>query len=467
MAKRLRGIQKPRLGSKPLTRYASRADEVLAFAEKLGWELMPWQKYVLVESLRVDKNNEWIRTFNGVLVARQQGKSALMRLRLLAGLYLWGETWIAMAQTLKQAEHQLYQGYEDLVQAGLWDDATMKFWQSNGRQKLKIGKGSWTILAANKDAVRGFTGSLWIDEIRDVSSESFSAAVPITTSYPNAQVYVTSNAGSDHSTVLNELRSNALTSPDKSFGWYEWSADPDLSHLDPQAWMQANPAMGYRMKEKVLHEALRTDTIEAFLTERLCRWIRARLSPWVLNSVESCAVEGLTFEPENATWFAFDVSVDRKRADLVAAQQQDDKVKFGLVQSWEIEMGVIDDVKIASDIADFARRYFTQSIAYDKWTSGAIAQRLASAGFVVADTSGAAFAQACDETLTGFNSKRLMHTGNELMVTHFMACVKKNASDGGWRVVRRDSHSSISAAVAAIMAIHHASKVQREGAIYF
>lgn len=456
-AKVVLGASKPRLGSRPL-RKSSKVDEVLKFAEALGWELMPWQEYVLTEGLRHEKNGDWSRSMVGVLVARQQGKSALMRLRLLAGIYLWEETWIAMAQTLKQAEHQLVQAYDDLVAAGLWDSSRMKFYQANGRQSLKIGRGSWTILAANRDAVRGFTGSLWVDELREIPEIAWEASVPVTTSYPNAQIWVTSNAGSDHSTVLNELRSTALTFQDDSMGWFEWSADPELSHLDIEAWKQANPALGYRTKVKAIEDALKTGRMESFLTERLCRWVRAMESPWVYGTWEACTVEDLKFEPGDYTYFGLDVSIDRRRADLVAAQKEGDHVKFGLVKSWVADEGVIDDVKIASDVAEISRKFGTVIIGYDRWTAGNIASRLASARFNVADTSGSTFAQACDEVLAGLNSGRLKHTGNETLTAHFMACVKKPAADGGWRVVRKDSHTNISAAVASIIAVHHASK---------
>ncbi len=460
-SKIVKGASKPRLGSRSLKK-PSKFDEVEAFAKALGWELMPWQVHVLTEALRYEKNGDWSRSMVGVLVARQQGKSALMRLRLLAGIYLWEETWIAMAQTLKQAEHQLYQAYDDLVAAGLWDSSRMKFYQANGRQSLKIGRGSWTILAANRDAVRGFTGSLWVDELREIPEEAWTAALPVTTSYPNAQVYVTSNAGSDHSTVLNELRSTALTFQDDSFGWFEWSADPELSHLDVEGWKQANPALGYRTKVKVLEDALKTSRMEAFLTERLCRWVRALESPWVYGTWEACHTDDLKFEPSEHTYFGLDVSIDRRRADLVAAQKDGDKVKFGLVRSWVSDDGVIDDVKIASDVAEIMRKFATVSLGYDKWTTGSIGSRLASARFNVIDVSGARFAQACDETLTGLNSGRLQHTGNDILTAHFMACVKKPAADGGWRVIRKDSHTSISAAVASIIAIHHASEPAQE-----
>jgi phage terminase large subunit-like protein len=147
---------------------------------------------------------------------------------------------------------------------------------------------------------------------------------------------------------------------------------------------------------------------------------------------------------------------------LVAAQKDGEKVKFGLVKSWISEDGVIDDVKIASDVAEIMRKFATVNLGYDRWTTGSIGSRLASARFNVVDVSGANFAQACDETLTGLNSGRLQHTGNDTLTAHFMACVKKPSPAGGWRVIRKDSHTSISAAVASIIAVHHASEPAQE-----
>ena len=132
------------------------------------------------------------------------------------------------------------------------------------------------------------------------------------------------------------------------------------------------------------------------------------------------------------------------------------------MKSWVADEGVIDDVKIASDVAEIMRKFATVILGYDRWTAGAVASRLASARFAVADTSGSVFAQACDEVLTGLNSKRLMHTGHDTLTAHFMACVRKPAADGGWRVVRKDSHTNISAAVASIIAVHHASKTHQD-----
>ena len=53
--------------------------------------LLEWQKYFLNEALKVDDNNQFVyRQILGIL-ARQNGKTHLMRRRILAGLYLFDE----------------------------------------------------------------------------------------------------------------------------------------------------------------------------------------------------------------------------------------------------------------------------------------------------------------------------------------------------------------------------------------
>lgn len=464
-----KGSAKPRLGSKPLKRFATKAEEVFEFAEALGITLMPWQRYVLTEGLRVDKDGQFIRRTVGVLVARQQGKSSLMRLRLLAGVVLWGEVWISMAQNLKQAEHQWQEAIALLQNSEKYAAMIKKIYQANGRQQLEATNGGkWLIVAANRDAARGYTGNLWIDELREITPEAFKASAPVTRSYPNSQIWVTSNAGDAYSEVLNNLRAQALMAPSKRLGWFEWSADPELELRDRAGWYQANPALGWLTREADIAADLQQARPQDFITETLCRWVENLELAWVMGSWESCEVAELQFKAEEPTWLAIDVTPDRRRADLVAAQiTAEGRIGIGIMQSWESLDGVIDDLVIAGDVATWARKYYTQVIAYDKWTAANVAGRLAAAGLPVQDCSGHLFARACDETLTAMNSKRLAHLGGEVLTQHFMACVRKPAADGGWRVVRNGAATNISAACAGIMAIHFANQPLPEASISY
>ncbi len=54
---------------------------------------------------------------------------------------------------------------------------------------------------------------LYIDELREWTQESFTAALPVTRARPNAMTLMTSNAGDGFSTVLNDLRERCLSYP--------------------------------------------------------------------------------------------------------------------------------------------------------------------------------------------------------------------------------------------------------------
>ena len=86
----LMGAVKPRVMSIPL-KGKSRGDEFAAFAESIGYTLDPWQKYIADDFLTMDEGGEFIRKTIMVCVSRQNGKTLLAALRILAGLFIFGE----------------------------------------------------------------------------------------------------------------------------------------------------------------------------------------------------------------------------------------------------------------------------------------------------------------------------------------------------------------------------------------
>jgi hypothetical protein len=67
------------------------------------------------------------------------------------------------------------------------------------------------------------------------------------------------------------------------------------------------------------------------------------------------------------------------------------------------------------------------------------------------------FAQGCDETVSALNGGRLKHRGQQLLTDHVAASSRQPLGDSSWRIGRRDSQSSVQAAVALAMAVHQAS----------
>lgn len=380
-------------------------------------------------------------------------------------MYLWGERWVTMAQNLDVTEGFMREAVRIARSIPELEAEIARVSFTNGKFvfELKNG-GSWTPVAATKEGARGKTGNLWVDELREITPDAWKAATPITTT-GNKQVIITSNAGDDYSEVLNDFRLKALTMRNKNMAFMEWSSASE-NPADREGWAQANPALGELIDLDTIELAYQSMTTEAFMTEHLCRWVSVLDSPWVSGSFEKCGETGLTLEPGRPTVLALDCTPDRRRADLVGGQLlEDGRIAFSIMQTFGSD-GALDDMLIAQEVAKWARAYNVEIIAFDKWTAGNIASRLASARFPVADFSGSLFAQGCDETLSAMNSGRLVHDMSDDLVSHFNGCARKQTADGAWRVVRKGSTQYISAACASIMAIHHLSKPRRVAQIY-
>ena len=60
-------------------------------ADDLGTPLMPWQRWLLDDMMKIDSKSMYIRKTTLLLVARQNGKSHLGRMRVIWGLFYGGE----------------------------------------------------------------------------------------------------------------------------------------------------------------------------------------------------------------------------------------------------------------------------------------------------------------------------------------------------------------------------------------
>jgi phage terminase large subunit-like protein len=53
--------------------------------------LMDWQKFVAIHGHKVKPDGRYHHSECGLVIARQNGKSTFMMLRILTGMFVWGE----------------------------------------------------------------------------------------------------------------------------------------------------------------------------------------------------------------------------------------------------------------------------------------------------------------------------------------------------------------------------------------
>jgi phage terminase large subunit-like protein len=431
--------------------------------------------------LQLNAKGGWAKSNIGVLVARQNGKTALMRQVFLAHLYVFGSKQIiAMAQT-RQLALDTFKQTVDLAESLDWTRKRIKrVSRTNGQEELEVychhypksctekcqRIRKYSIRAATSEGSRGSTANLlYVDELREISEEAWQAAVPLTRT-TGGQTWITSNAGSEASTVLNSLRTRALMNQSPRMGWYEWSAaeGSQVNPPDLHAIQQANPALGHLIDLESILDSAKFDTKEAFQTESLCMWVSSMTSPWNMDKWNA-GEKAVTMVDDLPTYMALDLTFNRERAYLVSVQVQPDENLAVFVHEWHKEGG-ISHVSLASEIAELARRFNPRVLAYDPNTAGFIAPHLSRAYQTVPIQWGSTtFAISCDQTLNAMNSGRIIHAGQEVMYEHLVACARRPAGDGGWRIARRAATNPISAAVALVMAVGHATLPQSEPVI--
>ncbi|HEY5880097.1 MAG TPA: hypothetical protein VIU11_14400 [Nakamurella sp.] len=316
----------PRWGGPPgpcgcgcaLTRATSRGWEVIDFAtDVLHAALLPWQRWWLIHAFELSTT---VHALTGVrrlryrtlltLVARQQGKSWLLRVVALWALYVRRVGMVLGAAQSLDIARECWLGAIDLARdapecnAEIPTQGGIRY--ANGEQCLTLVDGQrYRITAATRGAGRGLSVDvLLLDELREHRDYLAWAALSKTTlARPEALICAVSNAGDDSSVVLNDLRARALDTiararaereecgpsdadtADPAGGLFlaEWSAPEGLALDDPRGWSAAMPGLnvdvigsdGSYLPAPITTEAvlgfLVTDPPGVFRTELLCQ----------------------------------------------------------------------------------------------------------------------------------------------------------------------------------------------------
>jgi len=433
----------------------NKLQDVKDLCEIIKMPLLPWQEYVLKDMLTIDKKGNWVRKTNLLLIARQNGKTHLARMLILAHLLKWETNVLIMSSNRSMALDTFRQVTSVLENNDHLKGFVKQIRYANGTESIEMLSGArLDVVAATRDGSRGRTvnGLLFIDEVREISEEGFRAATPTTRAHSNSHTLLTSNAGDAFSTVLNDLRERAISFPPKTFGFYEYSAPQYCKIEDRNAWAMANPSLGYTITEEAIEEAIATSPIENTRTETLCQWIDSLSSPWPHGILEDTSDSTLEMAPGAYTVFGFDVSPSRRNGSLVAGQLlPDGRIGIGILETYSSQVA-IDELKMAASIKGWADIYKPRLVCFDKYATQSIADRLSNSGVMVEDVSGQQFYKACGDLLEGLVNHRVVHNGQAELIQQMNNCAAK-VNDSAWRIIKRKSAGNISAPIGLAMVV--------------
>jgi hypothetical protein len=469
----LGGVQTPRIHSQ-LNDLPSKGHEMIEFAKEIGMPLMPWQEFVAIHGHKVKPDGRYHHSECGLVIARQSGKSTFMMLRVLTGMFVWGENLQLSSAHRLTTSLETFRQMVGIIESNdkLASEVKKIRWQ-HGAEEMELKGGRRFVVKAANNASRGISApsSIHLDELREYKDEDAWSSMRYTMmASKNPQVWIYSNAGDQHSVILNKLRERAIAAsmnPSDTIGWFEWSAEPDAPITLPSgeinwpAFAQANPSLGITIHPDNI-KAVINDPPDIVRTEVLCQWVDTINSAIDAQKWELCKTDPIPLDPDKETWFGLDLSPDRKFGALVATQKlPGEKFNLVLLHTWSNDYS-INDLAVANDIAPYVRKYNVQTVAYSKRTAQAVASRLVPAGIPITDMDGAIYAESCDRWLGAINSHRLQHGGQEELTQQTLSAAKLPYGDGSWIIGRRASRVAVCAAVASSLATYFATQVETE-----
>ena len=270
----LLGDQRPRIASVPPSAW-SEGDRAADLAEAVGLRLDDWERWVLDQGLTRTDGGQWAAFEKALIVARQNGKGAVLEALELAALFLddFGVDLILhSAHEFKTASEAFRRIQGRIENHPSFRRRVRQVYLQRGAESIELKNGKrLRFIARSGGSGRGFSADLVIlDEAYELGDDAMAALLPTLSARPNPQIWYTSTAGTPSSSQLGAVRARALAGDAASLAFFEWSADPDTyDPADPVCWAQANPGMGIRITQEYIAKERAALAPEEFARERL------------------------------------------------------------------------------------------------------------------------------------------------------------------------------------------------------
>ena len=418
----------------------------------LGWMLFLWQRLAGDVALEVDPVRKalWYRTV-GVSVARQNGKTLLVVVRIALELIRPKRTVVYTAQDRNMARRQWELHCDLLVSRPAFAIEVRSYSKANGRECLTLRNGSrYLIVTPNEDAARSLTVDLAvIDEAYAQRSMALIGALtPTMITRPSAQLWILSNAGTFASALFRhytDVGRSAVDDPRSRMCWLEWAPADDAELLDFDAWADANPALG--LSGGPLHDALEAELLEVgedvFRREHMNQWPELG-SLTGIDVVAWAACANPEVVPGDRICLGLDITPERDSGCLVAAGDVDGRTPLEVVEhSSNLEHLVTRTIAVA--VRQQAPVVIDRGSPAGNWIPA-----LERAGVVVRVIPGTELERSCADCHDAVMYARLTHRSDPRLTDAVLGATKRRRGEG-W-VWNRRGGADITPLVAATLA---------------
>ena len=439
------GQQAPRVA--PPTPAKSRVDEWDAIAHHLGVTPLQWQ-HTAARYMMATGPHGWMYPEIAIVVARQNGKTELLTPRVLDDLRR-GRRVIHTAQNRTLPRKVFVR-----VARALDSDEVISIRYANGQEKVEMRNGGEYVIVAPQRGARGLSAdTLIFDEVREFEEyDIIEAASPTLTASSDPQTIYLSNAGSDASVVLNDLKRRAEDEHETELAYLEWSAAPERSIDDRLGWAEANPSLGHFPKMlRFLETQFASVPPSSFETEHLCRWV-ASMQPRLVSDAAWMQCRATLEEEPTRPAIAFNMDPTNRRASAVMAWQMTDG-RIALVELEEAFGDPMDLDRLAASLKDLVRQHGAKQVGYASWTDADLARNVPRGRAI----DGKEFANASEQFARMVLSGRIAWDGAAHITEDLTWTARKPHDSGAWMAVPATPERSVTAVLAAIRAVWLAS----------
>lgn len=426
------GSQTPRLASTPPFFTSSLGQDAVDLAAFAGLVLDPWQADVLSDSLNQRRDGKWAALEVGLIVPRQCGKGSLIEARQLAALFLTGDRQIVYSSHQFKSAKAMYRRIRDLVkQTPELDKLVYGYRQSNEETGIELRNGQrLNFFARSSGSGRGFTGdTMFFDEAFDLDPDLISDMLPLLSAVKNPQVWYVSSAGMEASEQLAKVRARGMSGDSSRLMYREWSAPDDADTDDVDAWLMANPAIGFRLDLEYVQLVERAGMDEErFRRERLGIWKPPETVDVVIPPDDWSRLADREPNLTGPVALAVDMTPDRKWCTIAAASLTD-------TGRAHLEVGFHEQpsADVVAFIVSLVGRWDPCAVVIDKMSpAAALIPALVAAGIEPETTSGQDMAAACGGFYDAVAERSVSHTGDPLLVDALAGATKRDMTSGAW-----------------------------------
>jgi hypothetical protein len=290
-----------------------------------------------------------------LIVARQQGKSLLMRVLILYWMFVEQQPMTLAGhldgpQLREESVERHLRGGQRQPRPGRRTTPTAPGPPGRRGEFRNIRGAKYRFAATNRRAGRSLSiDRLVLDEIREHANfDAWGASTNAMNARPAAQCIAVSNQGDDTSVVLDDLRNGAqhfidTGEGDPRRGLFEWSAPPGSDPLDLRALALANPSLGRRTDADSLLGAARSavkaggEQLTSHLTEVMCIRVDKLDPAYSYADWQACGTDTPIdlASTGDAVALCVDVSLDGSHATLAAAALVDGLIRVEIVEAWD------------------------------------------------------------------------------------------------------------------------------------